>query len=191
MMKPIKIYPAIIIILGLALFGKINAQDNSSLLDFTYRFEFKKIVQGDTLPILYCVMNISDLTNFDKVCLSYNDKTISYYTWNLFNAQSEEYYLDRDSIYFKIRENLTVPFIVVEGVDLEGQKYDIKERNAKSLVINPKEVKEKWEKSIDRVDSMDYIRKYNGVYKGRDGKPRFRDRSGHVYIIEKDHIRAE
>ncbi len=190
-MKPLKIFPAIIWICGLALAANTNAQDRSSFINFTYQFEYRKIVQGDTLPILYCVMKISDISNFDWIYLSYNNKTLSYDTRNLLTAQSEAYYLDGDFICLKIQDNLTVPFVVIEGVDREGKKYFIKERNARGQVIDPIENKERWEKYFNRIDSIDYVRQYHGVYKGRDGKPRFRDQSGQVYIIEKDHIRTQ
>lgn len=190
-MKLIKINLTILLICGLALTAKINAQETSSLIDFTYKFEIKNIVKGDTLPLLYCVMRVNDLLNFDRVNISYNDQTLSYYTQHLIRVTSEDYILIDDFVYFKIKEELDAPYAIIEVVDLEGKKYEIKERNANDQIINPRNDMEKWVKSADRIDSMDYVRHFNGVYSGREGKPRFRDNSGKVYIIEKDHVRPE
>jgi hypothetical protein len=190
-MKPLLKNSAIVFVSCLALFTKVNAQENSKLKNLTYKFEYKQEVKNDSLFTLYCVMTVADLLNCKKVSLSYNDKTKQYITQDLLKNKSEEFKIEGDAIWFKINEKLDVPFVIIEGEDSGGKKYNINERNARGEVIDSKQEKEKWQKSIGRVDSMDYIRQFDGVYTGKDGRPRFKDKDGKVYIIEKDHTRPE
>jgi hypothetical protein len=94
-------------------------------------------------------------------------------------------------VLFNINETLDEPFVIVEGVDKSGRKYDINERNARGKIIDSRQEKDRWQKSISRIDSMDYVRNFDGVYVGNDGLPRFRDKNGKVYIIDRDHTYAE
>ena len=190
-MKLIKIYLTVFIICGLALPAKINAQERSSSRQSNYMFEFKHVAKNDTLHTLYCVVTLSYLSDFEKVSLSYNDKTKIFITKNLLRDKSEEYFIEGNYIFFNIKENLVEPFVIITGMDKAGNKYNINERNAKGKVINSMEEKERWKKSIARIDSMDYVRQFDDVYVGKDGKPRFKDHSGNVYIIEKDHTKHE
>jgi hypothetical protein len=190
-MKPLKIYPSVFIICGLALFANINAQEKSSIRHPDYKFEFKHVTKDDTIHTLYCAMPVSDLANFEKVSLIYNNKTKIYNTKNVLKDKSEDYSIEGKYVFFLIRDYLSDPFVIIEGVDKVGHKYDINERNAKGKVINSKEEKVRWNKSVSRIDSMDYVRQFDGVYTGGDGRPRYRDRNGSVYIIEKDHTHPE
>jgi hypothetical protein len=190
-MKPLILKPVIILICGLALIININAQEKSDWRGCTYRFEFIKESKKDTIPTLYCVVKVTDLSDYKKLNISYNDRTKQYVTQNIFKNRSEDTRVEGNYVYFKINEILDEPYVIIEGETLDGKKSSIYERNAKGQLINPSEEKDKWERSIGRVDSMDYLRKFDGVYTGKDGKPRFKDKSGKVYIIEKDHLNPE
>jgi len=189
-MKSIFIYLATFLLFGLALPSDITGQQRITLSP-TYQFEFKKEANGDTVSTLYCVMKVADILYFEKIYISYNDKTKQFTTRNLLKAKSGDYKIEDNLIYFKINEELEEPFVIIEGEDKSGKKYNINERNAMGKIVDSKKGKENWKKSMARIDSMDYVRQYDGVYKGRDGKPRFKDKQGKVYIIEKDHIKPE
>jgi len=190
-MKPVKIYPTVLLICGLAIFANSNAQVVTSMKRSDYKFEFKHVTKNDTLHALYCVMAVIDAINFEKIYLHYNNKTKTFITKNIVKDKSEEYWIEGKYVFFKIGEDLEQPFVIIEGVDKGGHKHDINERNARGKVINSREEKIKWDKSIARIDSMDYVRQFDGVYIGADGRPRYRDHSGNVRVIEKDHTHPE
>jgi hypothetical protein len=190
-MKTLIIKSVIILICGLALLTKINAQEKSNWKGCTYKFEFIQEAKKDSSPTLYCVMKVTDLLDYKKIQISYNDRTKQYVTQSLLKNKSEGIRVEGNFVYFKINEILVEPFVIIEGEDLDGKKYIINERNARGQVINSREEKEKWKKSIGRIDSMDYVRQFDGIYTGKDGKPRFKDKNGKVYIIEKDHLSPE
>jgi hypothetical protein len=190
-MKSTKIFLTVFLVYGLVSFAKINAQEKSSIRRTACTFEFKHVAKNDTIHTLYCAIAASDLSNFEKVYLSYNDKTKTYFTKSLSKNKSEEYIVEGKFIFFRISENLVEPFVIIEGMDKLGNKFDINERNAMGKVINSKYEKARWKRSVARIDSMDFVRQFDGVYIGSDGMPRYTDKNGTVYIIEKDYTHHE
>jgi hypothetical protein len=175
----------------MVLLTNANAQERLTRIYPTYKFEFKLASPGDTSTTLYCVIKVSDLSTFVKVYISYNDKTKQYYTQNLLREKSTEYFTENSLVYIKINEQLDEPFVIIEGEDLTGRKHMIYEQNAKGKTVNSKKDRENWKKSMSRIDSMDFVRHYDGVYVGKDGKPRFRNKQNEVYIIEKNYVHPE
>jgi hypothetical protein len=190
-MKPNLIYLIAFLISGISFVTNINAQVRTTLVSPTYKFEYGKTAKGDTANTLYCVMKVTDLRNFEKIFVSYNNKTKQFITQNILKVKSADYSVEGSLVYFKIEEQLDEPFVIIEGIDKTGKKHIINNLHGKGQVVNSRREKENWQKSTARIDSMDYIRQYEGVYKGKDGKPRFKDKQGKVYLIEKDHIRPE
>jgi hypothetical protein len=190
-MKPLKKHVTLILLCGLALLSNISAQEKLNREVSTYRFEFKLVAKSDSLPTLFCVMSVTDLFNYKKIYLSYNNKTKQYFTQNLLKTTPEDVRFEGYFVYFKINEILNEPFVIMEGEDSRGKRYTIYERNAIGQVINPRVDMDQWNRSYTRIDSMDYVRQFDDVYTGNDGKPRYKDKSGKVYVIEKDHTRLE
>lgn len=190
-MKPILIYLTAFLISGFSFVTNINAQERTTLAGPTYKFEYRNSAKGDTVNRIYCVMKVTDLRNFEKIFVSFNNKTKQYNTQNILKVSSADYSVEGSLVYFKIEGQLNEPFVIIEGLDKTGKKQNINNLNGKGQVVNSKKEKENWQRSMARIDSMDYLRQYDGVYKGKDGKPRFKDKQGKVYLIEKDHVRPE
>jgi hypothetical protein len=176
---------------GMAFLTPAQAQQMSNRIDPTYKFEFKMANKGDTAFTLYCVMKVSDISNFVNIYISYNDKSKQFNVKALLNDKSTEYYVEGYLIYFKINEQLDDPYVIIEGEDRAGKRHNIKLKDARNQVVDCHKGREDWHNSMARIDSMDFVRKFDGVYIGKDGKPRFTDQHHRVFVIEKDHIRPE
>jgi hypothetical protein len=146
---------------------------------------------GDSIPDLYIVFSLSDIMGYKKLELEYNSKKFTVEPDNL-SLLSATIYFERDSqLYIKIPERLETPFVLVEGEGQNGNFTSFSMRDSRGKVSDPWMEKQKWEKHKTRVDSMDYLRRYDKFYIGSDGQPRFKDKDGTIYIIKKDHVTKE
>jgi hypothetical protein len=190
-MKQLKLYTAIILLSVVATLNKAGAQEKVSWKGATYTFECKPEIKGDTLPKLWCVLSLTDLQKYEKLNISYNEKIDQFVTNNILKTKSADYKIENGLVYFRINENLSEPFVVIEGTDKNGKKYTFRLKDARGKTIDPAEEKLKWKKEMARVDSMDYVRRFDNVYIGKDGMPRYKAKDGRVYIIEKSSTRLE
>jgi hypothetical protein len=156
-MKSLDLFSIIILVGVTVTLTNINAQEKSTGKG-TYKFEFKHESKQDSLPTLYCMMRVADLQDYNRVSISYNDKTKEFTIGKLLKEKSNDYKVEGDFIYFKIDEKLIEPFVVIEGKDRDGKRYNIRERNANGEVTDPIEEKAKWGKAIKHTDSLDHIR---------------------------------
>jgi hypothetical protein len=184
-------YSTLLLVCAIAAPKQIDAQERTPWKGATYKFESKQEVLGDSSSTTYCVMSLEELRKFNKIILSYNEKTKKFATKNLLTEKSADYKIESNLIYFKIEETLIEPFVILTGEDKDGKTFTIRERNALGNIIDPVQEKTKWKKSIARIDSMDYVRKFDNVYVGKDGKPRFKDKNGKIQVIEKSSIHLE
>jgi hypothetical protein len=175
---------------SLAFFLHAGAQDRTNRITPSYRFEFR-VSKSDTATTLYCVLKADDIIPFVKLNVSYNDKTRQYSVQSLLKEKSTEFFSETGLVYIRITEELTEPFIFIDGIDKMGRIRHFNEQSANGKNINAIAEKDKWKKAQARVDSMDYVRRYDNVYVGHDGKPRFRDNKGNVYVIENNSIHPD
>ena len=182
-MKNIRITSFLIVVL----FNLVSAQDNP-LYTFSYESE---VVDGDTVSQLYCSMNYNELSSYKKIAIGYNEKVKVFQTKNLSKLNPEKYHIKDDSIFFRVPERLKSPYLLIEGINTDGSKQPYHYKNKRGDIIEPGQAIKRWKKQKTRVDSMDHVRKYDNVFVGRDGHPRFKDKDNKTYIIYKDHIKED
>jgi alpha-tubulin suppressor-like RCC1 family protein len=162
---------------GTALFTHVKAQERSSQITPTYQFEFRTLSKGDTVSTLYCVIKAEAISRFVRLDVTYNEKTRQYLTKNILQDKSAEFFMQDYMVYIRIMEPLDDPFVIIEGEDRAGRKIVINEKNAKGNTINTLQGKEKWKKSMARIDSMDIARNHQDNSTSKDGKKNYKNKS--------------
>ena len=190
-MRPIKIFITLFLLIAVAFFMNANAQGRRGWNGHTFQFKSKPLVKGDSLHKFYCIIRKTELLEFKNIIINYNKKSKKFLVKDIFKGQSNDYILEGGYVLFNIDEKLDDPFVIVEGEDDTGNRYNIHQRNNNGKVIDPKQEKEKWEKATARIDSMDFVRRFDNVFVGADGKPRYKGKDGHIYIIEKSSTRLD
>ncbi len=166
---------------------KLNAQEQ-----ITYSYHYKASTNPeDSLPTLYCAFIIEELKTFESITLTYNEKQRTFAVKDLKKMNPDRYFVEKGKVYIKVPERLKIPYLVIEGTKKNGQKKDFYALNARGDVIDTRIAKAKWKRHKARVDSMDFVRKYDNIYKGDDGLPRYKTKNGRTFIIYKDHIQEE
>jgi hypothetical protein len=190
-MKPIKAYITILLLIAGAFLVNTGAQENLNQNGRTFQFKPKPLAHGDSLQKFYCMMRMADLLAYKSITVNYNNRSKKFLTKNLLTYKSADYTVNRDFILFNIDEKLNEPFVILEGEDAQGKKYNLCQRNANGEIIDPAAERAKWRKAVDRVDSMDYVKKFDNVFIGRDGRPRYKGQDGNIYIIEKSSTKLD
>ncbi len=175
----------------MALFLHAGAQDRTTRLTPTYRFEFRYANKSDTATTLYCVLKAEDVIPFVRLNVSYNGKSRIYLVQTLLNEKSADFFVENMLVYIRIMEQLDDPFVIIDGIDRMGRIRHFNQQDATGKTLNPSAERTKWKMAQTRIDSMDYVRRFDNVFVGKDGKPRFRDNTGTVYIIERNYIHPE
>jgi len=174
----------VLIACGTVLFTHARAQEKSNLITPSYIFEFRQSSKSDTVTTMYCVLNVDDIIRYIKIFVTYNDKTRQYYTRNILNDKSTDYFVELDMVYIKIMEQLSDPFVIIEGEERTGGRKILNERDARGWAINPKHERAKWKRSMARIDSMDLARHSDNVYAGKHSTPKNKDiKAGGVTLL--------
>lgn len=160
----------VLVACGTVLFTHVRAQERSAQITPTYQFEFRLSSKSDTATTLYCVLNAGELARFVKIYVTYNDKTRQYFTKNILRDKSAEFFLLDLKAYIKIMEELSEPFVIIEGVDKAGRRIVFNERSANGKTFNPCHEIENWKNAMSRIDSMDFVRYYDNDFSGKHGK---------------------
>jgi alpha-tubulin suppressor-like RCC1 family protein len=166
----------VLITCGTVLFSHVEAQERSSQITPTYQFEYKLSAKSDTMTTLYCVIKAEEISRFVKIYVTYNDKTRQFWTRNLMTSKSAEFYMLDNLVYIKVMEQLEDPFVIIEGEDRAGRKIAFKKKSENGNTIDSKYERAKWKKSFARIDSMDFVRKHNNSFKGKDGKSMYQEK---------------
>lgn len=169
----------------------LEAQESSnSDIYYTYEYEAKTLSK-DSLAQLFCVIEIKQIEIFEKIRIDYNQKKLEILVSDIMSNQDSRYKYQEGKLIFEIPEKLNNPFIEVFVYNANGDVQNAMFQNKLGEKLDPKEEKAKWVRYKTRNDSMDFIRKFNNVYIGNDGRPRYQNSSGEVYIINKKSIQKE
>jgi alpha-tubulin suppressor-like RCC1 family protein len=166
----------VLITCATALFSHAEAQERSNQITPTYQFEYKLTSKNDTMTTLYCVIKAEEISRFVKIHVTYNDKTRQYLTRNLLANKTTDFFLLDNMVYIKIMEQLEDPFVIIEGEDRVGRKIVINEKSANGKTVNSKHEREDWKKSMARIDSLDFIRKHEPDFNGKEGKTKYKNK---------------
>ncbi|MBN2611336.1 MAG: hypothetical protein JXB00_07250 [Bacteroidales bacterium] len=162
----------------------LNAQEKLPWKNSYYKYKISHKSKEDTIPSLFCLLNLEELRKYHHIYITYNDKVKKYSTKNILKDTVADCKIEDNMVYFRINRSLSEPFVIMTGEDYKGQKYKIYEHNDRGELIDPAAEREKWVKAMNRLDSIEYVRSFDNVFIGKDGKPRHRDRNGKVHMID-------
>jgi len=148
-MRSLKIiFISFLLLNSVYLLGQPKNQQQNQIV---YHFDYEEN-NSDSSSTLYCVLNLSDIKNYKKINLLYNDKQIDYRLSKLNKGKinTSDAVIKGNHIYFKIKEKLEEPFVIVNLEDKKGKIYKVKLKDAAGHIIDPEEKRKRWKKYNSR-----------------------------------------
>ena len=181
------------VLTGLCIGSTVKAQQGniSKNNTATFSFYYSEPSMRDSSSALYCKIEYSEIEKYDKIKIAYDDISQEYLVKTLTTETSGSWYYENGTVYFHIDKILDDPFVVITAIKKDGTTEPLKYKNFRGDILDPHTEGKKWEKQQTRLDSLDYVHQFNHVYKGKDGKPRFRGKDGKTYIVGRGSIEED